>query len=48
MAYEYNLKMVKIFFKQIVVLKTSTAKAATPDILKTHSISSAMSDDLAT
>ncbi|XP_028786009.1 protease Do-like 9 isoform X2 [Neltuma alba] len=35
-------------YQQIVVLKTSTAKAATPDILKTHGIPSAMSDDLRT
>ena len=31
---------------QIVVLETKTAKAATQDILTTHCIPSAMSDDL--
>ncbi|KAL2320098.1 hypothetical protein Fmac_029067 [Flemingia macrophylla] len=35
-------------YQQIVVLKTSTAKAATLDILTTHCIPSAMSDDLKT
>ncbi|KAK6153322.1 hypothetical protein DH2020_012961 [Rehmannia glutinosa] len=35
-------------FQQIVVLKTKTAKAATLDILATHCIPSAMSDDLKT
>jgi hypothetical protein len=33
-------------FVQIVVLRTETAKAATLDILATHCIPSAMSDDL--
>ncbi|KAM7278126.1 hypothetical protein ACFE04_005260 [Oxalis oulophora] len=33
-------------YDQIVVLKTETAKAATSDILSTHCIPSAMSDDL--
>ncbi|KAK8710223.1 hypothetical protein V6N13_145558 [Hibiscus sabdariffa] len=33
-------------YQQIVVLQTKAAKAATLDILKTHCISSAMSDDL--
>ncbi|GMJ04232.1 degradation of periplasmic proteins 9, DegP protease 9 [Hibiscus trionum] len=33
-------------YQQIVVLKTKAAKAATLDILTTHCISSAMSDDL--
>ncbi|KAL1314856.1 hypothetical protein HN51_041667 [Arachis hypogaea] len=33
-------------YQQIVVLKTSTAKAATMDILTTHCIPSAISDDL--
>ncbi|KAL3818643.1 hypothetical protein ACJIZ3_004548 [Penstemon smallii] len=33
-------------YQQIVVLKTKTAKAATLDILSTHCIPSAMSDDL--
>ena len=33
-------------YQQIVVLKTSTAKAATLDILTTHCIPSAISDDL--
>ncbi|KAK4486100.1 hypothetical protein RD792_008768 [Penstemon davidsonii] len=33
-------------YQQIVVLKTETAKAATLDILSTHCIPSAMSDDL--
>ncbi|KAF8005978.1 hypothetical protein BT93_K0303 [Corymbia citriodora subsp. variegata] len=33
-------------YQQIVVLRTETAKAATLDILKTHCIPSAMSDDL--
>lgn len=33
-------------YQQIVVLQTSNAKAATLDILTTHCISSAMSDDL--
>ncbi|ONK69482.1 uncharacterized protein A4U43_C05F23410 [Asparagus officinalis] len=33
-------------YQQIVVLETKTAKAATPDILTTHCIPSAMSDDL--
>ncbi|WVZ07505.1 hypothetical protein V8G54_020851 [Vigna mungo] len=33
-------------YQQIVVLKTSTAKAATLDILTTHCIPSAMSEDL--
>ncbi|KAF5740351.1 Protease Do-like 9 [Tripterygium wilfordii] len=33
-------------YQQIVVLKTKTAKAATLDILATHCIPSAMSDDL--
>ncbi|XVF09242.1 hypothetical protein REPUB_Repub07fG0075200 [Reevesia pubescens] len=33
-------------YEQIVVLRTNTAKAATPDILTTHCIPSAMSDDL--
>ncbi|KAK4282447.1 hypothetical protein QN277_013825 [Acacia crassicarpa] len=32
--------------QQIVVLKTSTAKSATTDILTTHGVPSAMSDDL--
>lgn len=35
-------------YEQIVVLETKTAKAATPDILTTHCIPSAMSDDLKT
>ncbi|KAJ7974525.1 Protease Do-like 9 [Quillaja saponaria] len=35
-------------YQQIAVLKTSTAKAATLDILTTHCIPSAMSDDLKT
>ncbi|KAI9121159.1 hypothetical protein K1719_008192 [Acacia pycnantha] len=35
-------------YEQIVVLKTSTAKATTSDILTTHCIPSAMSDDLRT
>ncbi|KAJ4839161.1 Protease Do-like 9, partial [Turnera subulata] len=35
-------------YDQIVVLKTETAKAATLDILETHCIPSAMSDDLKT
>ncbi|KQK01963.1 protease Do-like 9 isoform X2 [Brachypodium distachyon] len=35
-------------YDQIVVLKTKTAKAATKDILTTHCIPSAMSDDLKT
>ncbi|KAK7339420.1 hypothetical protein VNO77_20085 [Canavalia gladiata] len=35
-------------YQQIVVLKTSTAKAATLDILTTHCIPSAISDDLKT
>ncbi|RDX87525.1 Protease Do-like 9, partial [Mucuna pruriens] len=35
-------------YQQIVVLKTSTAKAATLDILTTHCIPSAVSDDLKT
>ncbi|CAI9787287.1 unnamed protein product [Fraxinus pennsylvanica] len=35
-------------YQQIVVLKTKTAKAATLDILATHCIPSAMSDDLKT
>ncbi|XP_028778629.1 protease Do-like 9 [Neltuma alba] len=35
-------------YQQIVVLKTSTAKATTSDILTTHCIPSAMSDDLKT
>ncbi|GMG99341.1 hypothetical protein Nepgr_001181 [Nepenthes gracilis] len=35
-------------YQQIVVLKTKAAKAATPDILTTHCIPSAMSDDLRT
>ncbi|XP_038984047.1 protease Do-like 9 [Phoenix dactylifera] len=35
-------------YQQIVVLKTETAKAATKDILLTHCIPSAMSDDLKT
>ncbi|KAJ8423032.1 hypothetical protein Cgig2_021924 [Carnegiea gigantea] len=35
-------------YQQIVVLKTKTAKAATADILATHCIPSAMSDDLMT
>ncbi|KAI4352701.1 hypothetical protein L6164_006925 [Bauhinia variegata] len=35
-------------YQQIVVLKTSTAKAATLDILTTHCIPSGMSDDLKT
>ncbi|KAL1824615.1 hypothetical protein DCAR_0312696 [Daucus carota subsp. sativus] len=33
-------------YEQIVVLQTEKAKAATPDILTTHCIPSAMSDDL--
>ncbi|WOL13804.1 protease Do-like 9 [Canna indica] len=33
-------------YQQIVVLQTETAKAATPDILTTHCIPSAMSEDL--
>jgi hypothetical protein len=33
-------------YDQIVVLETKTAKAATQDILTTHCIPSAMSDDL--
>ncbi|KAL3716904.1 hypothetical protein ACJRO7_008479 [Eucalyptus globulus] len=33
-------------YQQIVVLRTETARAATLDILKTHCIPSAMSDDL--
>lgn len=33
-------------YEQIVVLRTKTAKAATPDILATHCIPSAMSVDL--
>ncbi|KAL8124348.1 hypothetical protein AgCh_012122 [Apium graveolens] len=33
-------------YEQIVVLQTKKAKAATPDILATHCIPSAMSDDL--
>ncbi|GAV72580.1 Trypsin domain-containing protein [Cephalotus follicularis] len=37
-----------IEYQQIVVLKTKTAKAATLDILATHCIPSAMSDDLKT
>ncbi|KAJ0111724.1 hypothetical protein Patl1_02687 [Pistacia atlantica] len=35
-------------YQQIVVLQTKTAKAATSDILSTHCIPSAMSDDLKT
>ncbi|KAL2936074.1 Protease Do-like 9 [Bienertia sinuspersici] len=35
-------------YDQIVVLRTETAKAATVDILETHCIPSAMSDDLKT
>eukprot|EP00897_Mesotaenium_endlicherianum_P008806 jgi/Mesen1/7954/ME000422S07111 len=35
-------------YQQVVVLETQRAKAATPDILKVHGISSAMSADLAT
>lgn len=35
-------------FVQIVVLETNAAKAATPEILATHCIPSAMSDDLKT
>ena len=35
-------------YQQIVVLQTKAAKAATLDILTTHCISSAMSDDLKT
>jgi hypothetical protein len=35
-------------YDQIVVLETKTAKAATQDILTTHCIPSAMSDDLKT
>lgn len=35
-------------YQQIVVLKASTAKAATLDILTTHCIPSAMSEDLNT
>ncbi|OWM71569.1 hypothetical protein CDL15_Pgr005756 [Punica granatum] len=35
-------------YQQIVVLKTKTAKVATPEILTTHCIPSAMSDDLRT
>ncbi|KAA0055211.1 hypothetical protein IC582_029754 [Cucumis melo] len=35
-------------YQQIVVLRTSTAKAATSDILATHCIPSAMSNDLKT
>ncbi|GLT33296.1 hypothetical protein SLA2020_078980 [Shorea laevis] len=35
-------------YQQMVVLQTKTAKAATLDILTTHCISSAMSDDLKT
>ncbi|KAK1378438.1 hypothetical protein POM88_025182 [Heracleum sosnowskyi] len=33
-------------YEQIIVLQTEKAKAATPDILTTHCIPSAMSDDL--
>jgi hypothetical protein len=33
---------------QIVVLEAAAAKAATPEILSTHCIPSAMSDDLKT
>ena len=36
----------KCSFVQIVVLRTKTAKEATLDILATHCIPSAMSDDL--
>lgn len=49
--YEFILILICNFeypFLQIVVLKTSTAKAATLDILTTHCIPSAMSDDLKT
>lgn len=35
-------------YDQIVVLRTKTAKAATVDVLATHCIPSAMSDDLKT
>ncbi|OMP11539.1 Serine endopeptidase DegP2 [Corchorus olitorius] len=35
-------------YQQIAVLQTKAAKAATLDILTTHCISSAMSDDLKT
>lgn len=35
-------------YQQIVVLETNAAKAATPEILATHCIPSAMSDDLKT
>jgi hypothetical protein len=35
-------------YQQIVVLQSKTAKAATLDILATHCIPSAMSDDLKT
>ncbi|KNA08610.1 hypothetical protein SOVF_161100, partial [Spinacia oleracea] len=33
-------------FNKVVILRTETAKAATADILATHCIPSAMSDDL--
>uniref|UniRef100_A0A0A9EC75 Protease Do-like PDZ domain-containing protein n=1 Tax=Arundo donax TaxID=35708 RepID=A0A0A9EC75_ARUDO len=35
-------------YDQVVVLETKTAKAATQDILTTHCIPSAMSEDLKT
>jgi hypothetical protein len=35
-------------YQQIVVLEAAAAKAATPEILSTHCIPSAMSDDLKT
>ncbi|RVW46655.1 Protease Do-like 9 [Vitis vinifera] len=41
-------EFVLFLFMQIVVLQTKTAKAATLDILTTHCIPSAMSDDLKT
>ncbi|KAJ1696131.1 hypothetical protein LUZ63_004643 [Rhynchospora breviuscula] len=50
MAEECNEEFLKfdLEYQQIVVLETKSAKAATHDILTTHCIPSAMSDDLKT
>lgn len=40
------LMLASSFSVQILVLPTNTARSRTPDILKAHSVSCAMSDDL--
>lgn len=43
---KFRLIFLSVLCRQVVVLKTKTAKVATSDILTTHCIPSAMSDDL--